>query len=119
MTPLDVTTFLQFLEALRDETGARLCGSYARGDHDLRGHISDIDLVVKDGRMQDVLAIFERFGVEGDSCAPGHWASPRNLVALPRPVEVFEPAWPDPEPSAPSTVSVFGVEFVTYRRPWR
>lgn len=121
------TLFKSFLEALRDEAGALLCGSFARGDHDLNGHLSDIDLIVRcvsrmDGQVRPIdkaIEIFKRFEVPGESILVGQWSSPRDIVTLPRPVEVMEDSWVDPDKSLPPKVTVFGVEFATYRRRLR
>lgn len=112
---MPIPTFLQFLKTLRDEAGAKLAGSFARGDYDI-DHFSDIDLVIKESKMKKAIKIFERFGVVGDSVLIGQWSSPRDKTTLPRPVEVMSDFWIKADPKLPPTVTVFGIEFKTYRR---
>lgn len=114
MMPLRV--FVQFLKTLRDEANAKVCGSFARGDYDLKGHLSDIDLVVNDKGMKKAIEIFERFNVVGDSIIFGQWSSPRDLTSLPHPVEVMSKVWIKKEKDCPKTVSVYGIVFDTWSK---
>lgn len=114
--------FKLFLTALRDEAGAKLCGSMARGDYDI-DHFSDIDLIVrgrkyktKKRKMLVAIDIFNRFEVPGESILMGQWSSPRDKITLPRPVEIMEDTWIKPDPALPLVVSLFTVDFQTYRR---
>lgn len=125
---MDKKTFRQFLIALRDEAGARLCGSCARGDYDMKpGFLSDIDFVIpavsatdgwgdpiEDRPMTKAIAVFERFGVPIESILPGQVSSPRDLTTLLRPVEVMEHSWVDADPKLPERVEFYGITFLTH-----
>ena len=119
MMPLAV--FQDFLTALRDECGARLCGSFARYEHDLKGHFSDIDLVVSadgDGDARPIrkaIAIFKRFNVPGSSILVGQFSSPRDTTTLPRPIEVMEDSWIEKDKTLAKEVEVYGIKFKTFR----
>ena len=120
-------TFEAFLLALRDRAQARLCGSYSRGTEDMGDHVSDIDLVVPCVDREDAwgdsverpidraVEVFKLFGVPMESILPGQVSSPRDLKTLPRPVEVMDTAWVDPEAGALPSREVFGVVFETHR----
>lgn len=127
---MDVQTFSEFLRLLRDSCRARVCGSFARGDFDTRRHISDIDLVVPYQEsldeygepvatyMSKAIDIFSIFNVPGESAITGDWSSPRDLITLPRPVEVFDEFWIEPEFTATDHVIIYGVKFQTYTKPF-
>lgn len=126
---MEVQAFVHFLVDLREEADARVCGSFARGDYDLRsGFLSDIDFVVPavsrsdawgvlrtDRPIDKAVAVFARYGVPWDSILPGQISSPRDTTTLPRPVEVMETSWVEVDPSLPENVLIFGMLFLTYR----
>ena len=128
---MDIDAFQAFLRDLRDHGGCRLGGSMALHREDLRGHVSDIDLICPDRTKDDYgevidepirrcIEVYERHGVPWDSVAPGTISSPRDLVTLPRPVEVIEEMWirgrDDPQP-ADTCREVYGVRLETWRSP--
>ena len=106
------STFTKFLIALRDECKARLFGSFANGTEEVA---SDIDLCVPDRNMKKAIDIFERFEVSGESCIVGSWSSPRNMDALPRPVEIISSCWAKTDRSFPESVTIYNVKLLTYR----
>jgi hypothetical protein len=123
---MDINTFKRFLAALRDE-GCLLTGSFARHTNDLGDHVSDIDLVCGDrteddfGEMLDApiercIDVFEKFDVPWESAVIGSIGSPRDLVTLPRPVEIMESSWASYrwEPPAGNAIHVYGVLFKTF-----
>jgi hypothetical protein len=124
---MDIPTFRQFLIALREEGACQLTGSFARHENDLRGHLSDIDLVCPEKAVddygevvrsfiQDCVRVFERFGVAWSSPIIGSIGSPRDTTTLPRPVEVMEAGWASIKwkPPAGRKISVYGVDFPTF-----
>ncbi len=124
---MDIPTFRRFLIALRDRGACVLTGSYARHENDLRGHLSDIDLVcpekVRDdygnvtrSPIRECCAVFDEFGVPWSSPIVGSIGSPRDVTTLPRPVEVMEEGWAAIKWKAPAAnrISIYGVDFRTF-----
>ena len=120
--------FIEFLTALRDRCGARLCGSWADGTQDMKpGMLSDIDLVVryaerecaKTRPIEEAIKVFHEFNVPWTSSIVGQLSSPRDLETLPRPVEIMESSWITPNRGYSREINLFGVTFQTFRFPWR
>ena len=118
--------FLYILEHM-SRLGARVCGSFARGDYDLKGNWSDIDLVVPMAEedewgdkieptpIQLAIKVLDEFGIPWDSILPGHISTPRDTKTLPRPIEVMEECWITPDPTFPDTVKICGIGFKTFK----
>jgi predicted nucleotidyltransferase len=81
--------FREFLQALANSGVVRVVGSYATGMANTEDHISDLDLWVlrEDKGMKKVISIFDKFGVPWESLSIGYINSPRDVMALPFPVE--------------------------------
>ncbi len=120
---MDYITFQAFLLELRDYAGAQLHGSFAHYQEDRGEYVSDIDLVVSEPELDDwgdyvkptpierAIEIFERYEVPWESIITGAINSPRDLVTLPRPVEVTDTGWIKPAPSYCVSRVLWGIEF--------
>lgn len=108
--------FDAFLVDLSNCPFLRVCGSYARGEENQGGYLSDLDFyVLQDRKGIDALKeIFKKHMVDMGSCFVCCIGTPRNNTYAPFPVE-FSTLFDTPKRKV-IEVEIRGIKFKAYRQ---